>query len=204
MKILITGSNGFLGSHLIDLAIQKNCRVYGLDRPNSSFQNLTHYTDGRIKFEDSAKQKFCKNKILIKSNLKSLSFIECDITNQKLLEDVINKIKPDYIFHFGAQPYVIQSWKDPITTMEVNVIGTINVFEPLKKHNIKTKVIVACSATEFGTSAMIGRPLREDDPLLAVHPYGISKIATELLSRQYYLNFNIETINLRFWSCQRP
>ena len=84
--------------------------------------------------------------------------------------------------------------------MEVNVIGTINVFESIKNHNLKTRVIVACSATEFGTSANIGRPLKEDDPLLAIHPYGISKVATELLSRQYYLNFNIETINLRFFN----
>jgi GDP-4-dehydro-6-deoxy-D-mannose reductase len=199
-KILITGSNGFLGSHLIDWVAQKKYRVYGLDRPNSSFQNLVHYTDGKITFEDSEKQKFCKNRILLKSNKKILSFLECDITNQTLLEDIVYSIKPDYIFHFGAQPYVIQSWEDPTTTMEVNIIGTINVFESIKKYNLKTRVVVACSATEFGTSANIGRPLREDDPLLAVHPYGISKIATELLSRQYYLNFKIESINLRFFN----
>ena len=200
MKILITGSNGFLGSHLIDWVVQKKCEIYGLDRPNSSFQNLIHYTAGKIKFDDSERKEFCNHRILLKSNLKKLSFLECDITNQKLLEDIIHKIKPNYIFHFGAQPYVIQSWKDPITTMEVNVIGTINVFEPLKKYNIQTRVIVACSATEFGTSANIGRPLTENDPLLAVHPYGISKIATELLSRQYYFNFDIETVNLRFFN----
>ena len=200
MKILITGSNGFLGSHLIDWVVQKNCEVYGLDRPNSSFQNLIHYTDGKIKVENSEKREFCESRILIKSNQKKLAFLECDVTNQTLLEEIIHAIKPDYIFHFGAQPYVIQSWKDPITTMEVNVIGTINIFEPIKRYNLKTRVIVACSATEFGSSANIGRPLREDDPLLAVHPYGISKIATELLSRQYYLNFNIETVNLRFFN----
>jgi GDP-4-dehydro-6-deoxy-D-mannose reductase len=200
MKILITGSNGFLGSHLIDQVLQEKCIVYGVDRPNSSFQNLVHYTNGKIIFDDSDKKRFCKHRILLKSNQKELSFLECDITNQNLLESIIQAIKPDYIFHFGAQPYVIQSWKDPVATMEVNVIGTINVFEPIKKHNLKTRVIVACSATEFGTSAMIGRPLKEDDPLLAVHPYGISKIATELLSRQYYLNFSIETINLRFFN----
>ena len=200
MKILITGSNGFLGSHLIDRALHEKCIVYGLDRPNSSFQNLLHYTDGKINFDETDKKLFCKQRILIKSNHRKLSFLECDITNQILLENIIQEIKPNYIFHFGAQPYVIQSWKDPIATMEVNVIGTINVFESIKKYNLKTRVIVACSATEFGTSANIGRPLKEDDPLLAIHPYGISKVATELLSRQYYLNFDIETINLRFFN----
>ncbi|MCJ7648546.1 MAG: GDP-mannose 4,6-dehydratase, partial [Candidatus Lokiarchaeota archaeon] len=147
-----------------------------------------------------SKKMFCNEEILIETNNKNLMFLECDITNSILLEQIIIKIKPDYIFHFGAQPYIIPSWEDPVNTIEVNVIGTLNVFEPIKKHGIKTRVIVACSATEFGTTASIDRPLKESDPLLALHPYGISKIAAELLSRQYYLNFGIESINLRFFN----
>jgi len=174
--------------------------VYGLDRPLASFKNLVHYTDGESDSHKLPRKKFCNEKILIEINNKNLKFLECDITNSKLLEQIIIKIKPDYIFHFGAQPYIIPSWEDPINTIEVNVIGTLNVFEPIKKHGIKTRVIVACSATEFGTTATIGRPLKESDPLLALHPYGISKIAAELLSRQYYLNFEIESINLRFFN----
>jgi len=174
--------------------------VYGLDRPLASFKNLVHYTEGEFDSHKLSRKKFCNEKILIEINNKNLKFLECDITNSKLLEQIIIKIKPDYIFHFGAQPYIIPSWEDPINTIEVNVIGTLNVFEPIKKHGIKTRVIVACSATEFGTTATIGRPLKESDPLLALHPYGISKIAAELLSRQYYLNFEIESINLRFFN----
>jgi len=80
------------------------------------------------------------------------------------------------------------------------VIGTLNIFEPIKKNNIKSRVVVACSATEFGTTAKIGRPLKESDPLMAFHPYGISKIAAELLARQYFFNFDIEVVNLRFFN----
>ena len=174
--------------------------VYGLDRPLASFKNLIHYTNGESDSHKLSKKKFCNEKILIETNNKYLMFLECDITNSILLEQIIIKIKPDYIFHFGAQPYIIPSWEDPVNTIEVNVIGTLNVFEPIKKHGIKTRVIVACSAAEFGTTASLGRPLKESDPLLALHPYGISKIAAELLSRQYYLNFGIESINLRFFN----
>ncbi|MHA1669542.1 MAG: GDP-mannose 4,6-dehydratase [Promethearchaeota archaeon] len=198
--ILITGSNGFLGSHLIDWCLNKSNMVYGIDRPLASFKNLVHYTNGESDSHKFSKKKFCNEKILIETNNKNLKFLECDITNAILLEQIILKIKPDYIFHFGAQPYIIPSWEDPANTIEVNVIGTVNVFEPIKKHNLKTRVIVACSATEFGTTATIGRPLKESDPLLALHPYGISKIAAELLSRQYYLNFGIQSINLRFFN----
>ncbi|MFX1446699.1 MAG: GDP-mannose 4,6-dehydratase, partial [Promethearchaeota archaeon] len=85
-------------------------------------------------------------------------------------------------------------------TIETNIIGTINIFESIKRHKTNSRVVVACTAAEFGTTARIGRPLKETDPLMALHPYGISKIAAELLSRQYFINFGIETINLRFFN----
>ena len=199
-NILITGSNGFLGSHLIDLCIKKDFKVYGLDRPSSSFRNLTRYTNGIEFFSKKHRKKFLGKKIQIASNRENLIFLECDIKNRSLLEKIIEEIKPKLLFHFGAQPYIIPSWEDPVNTIETNVIGTINVFEPIKKYNLKTRVILACSATEFGTTTNIGRPLKESDPLMAIHPYGISKIAAELLSRQYYINFRIEIINLRFFN----
>jgi GDP-4-dehydro-6-deoxy-D-mannose reductase len=198
--ILITGSNGFLGSHLIDLCLKKDFKIYGLDRPSSSFRNLTRYTNGIEFFSKKHRKKFLGKKIQIASNRENLIFLECDIKNRSLLENIIEEIKPKLLFHFGAQPYIIPSWEDPVNTIETNVIGTINVFEPIKKYNLKTRVILACSATEFGTTTNIGRPLKEIDPLLAIHPYGISKIAAELLSRQYYINFGIEVINLRFFN----
>ncbi len=199
-NILITGSNGFLGSHIIDLCIKKDFKIYGLDRPSSSFRNLTRYTNGIEFFSKKHRKKFLGKKIQIASNRENLIFLECDIKNQLLLEKIIKEIKPKLLFHFGAQPYIIPSWEDPVNTIETNVIGTINVFEPIKKYNLKTRVILACSATEFGTTTKIGRPLKESDPLMAIHPYGISKIAAELLARQYYINFGIEVINLRFFN----
>jgi GDP-4-dehydro-6-deoxy-D-mannose reductase len=198
-SILITGSNGFLGSHLIDFLIDKKFNIYGLDRPSSSFRNLIHYTNG-IEFYKNKKQKFLGKRIKIQSNRENLSFLECDIKNALLIDKIILKLSPKYIFHFGAQPYIIPSWEDPVNTIETNVIGTITIFESIKKHDIKSRVVLACTAAEFGTTSTIGRPLKETDALMALHPYGISKIAAELLSRQYYINFGIETINLRFFN----
>jgi GDP-4-dehydro-6-deoxy-D-mannose reductase len=199
-NILITGSNGFLGSHLIDYLVDKNFTIYGLDLPSSSFRNLKHYVEEFEFYPENKKQKFLGKKIKLESIRENLFFLECDIKNAMLINEIIRELTPKYIFHFGAQPYIIPSWEDPVNTIETNVIGTINIFESIKKHHIQSRGVLACTAAEFGTTASIGRPLKETDKLMALHPYGISKIAAELLSRQYYINFGIETINLRFFN----
>ncbi|MFX1325756.1 MAG: GDP-mannose 4,6-dehydratase, partial [Promethearchaeota archaeon] len=136
----------------------------------------------------------------IPTDNKCLTILECDIKNGPLLGNILRDVKPDYLFHFAAQPYIISSWEDPIDTFETNVLGTINIFEPIRQYSIKARVVLACTSAEYGTSSKLNRPLKESDPLLAIHPYGISKIAAELLARQYYINFEIETINLRFFN----
>jgi GDP-4-dehydro-6-deoxy-D-mannose reductase len=204
-KALITGADGFLGSHLTDFLLDKNFEVYGLKRPNNQIKNLSHYTGGKKIISNSKKLPFLDYQIVLPTETEHLTLLECDLNNAELLEQIIKEIKPVFIFHFGAQSYVIPSWEDPRYTVETNIIGTINVFEPLKKHSIESRVIVACSSAEYGTTTeKINRPLKESDSLRAVHPYGISKIATELLARQYHLNFGIDLVNLRFFNQTGP
>ncbi|MFX0176146.1 MAG: GDP-mannose 4,6-dehydratase, partial [Candidatus Hodarchaeota archaeon] len=104
-SILITGSNGFLGSHLIDWFIDKEFTIYGLDRPSTSFRNLIPYTNTRE--YDKKRKKIFGEKILIKSTKENLNFLECNLKNSFLLEKIIINLKPKYIFHFGAQPYIV-------------------------------------------------------------------------------------------------
>ncbi|TFF89237.1 MAG: NAD-dependent epimerase/dehydratase family protein [Promethearchaeota archaeon] len=207
-NIIITGVNGFIGSHLIDFLAQekldKKFNIFGIEMPNCHLKNLKQYFDGDLDDIHEKKSNYLKREILIPTNFKNFNILECNLKDRELIEQIIKKIKPKYIFHLGAQPLIKPSWKDPVNTIETNVIGTINIFEPIKKYKLKTKVIIPCTATEFGTSAKINRPLRETDPLLAVHPYGISKIAVELLARQYYINFGIEAVTLRFFNQTGP
>ena len=204
VNIIITGANGFLGSHLCDFCLDKNHEVYALIRPKQPLKNLSQYLGGKTQFSIEEKNIFVDEKIKIPSNNENLTILECNIKNKDVVEKIIQKVNPKYIFHLGAQSNVIPSWEDPIETIESNVIGTINVFEPIKKYELKTRVITACTSAEYGTTTKINRPLKETDPLMAVHPYGISKIATELLARQYYLNFGIDIINLRFFNQTGP
>ncbi len=199
-KILITGGNGFIGSHLVDICLGKSCEISAIERPNQNYQNLSQYTKDQQKFPNLEKQEFLGESIRIPTDNTNLTILECDVLNSNLLEKIIIKVHPSLIFHFAAQPYVIPSFEDPVNTIKTNVIGTLNIFEPIKKHKLKTKVILACTSTEYGTTTELNRPLKEEDPLLAIHPYGISKIAAELLTRQYFLNFNINILNLRFFN----
>jgi GDP-4-dehydro-6-deoxy-D-mannose reductase len=203
-NILITGANGFIGSNLIDFIIKKKFLIYALDLPGISFQNLAQYINRDKRTSEINKLKIFGDDIQIATNVKNLLLIECDLKNKTLLEEIIRSVKPKYIFHFGAQPYVNPSWKDPVNTIETNVIGTLNVFEPVKYYDIKSKILITCTSAEFGSTAKIGRPLKESDPLMAIHPYGISKIAAELLARQYYINFGIHSVILRFFNQTGP
>ena len=145
-NILITGANGFIGSNLTDSCLNKGYKVFALDRPQASFRNYEEYTNGKEIFSSEEKVELFGERIQFPCNNENLVFIECDIKNAKLLEKIIREISPNYLFHLAAQPYIIPSWQDPVDTIETNVIGTINVFEPIKKHNINTRVIVACTA----------------------------------------------------------
>ncbi|MFX0072506.1 MAG: GDP-mannose 4,6-dehydratase [Candidatus Hermodarchaeota archaeon] len=203
-KILITGANGFIGSHLIDFLIKKKFHIYGIDIPGSSFRNLNAHIKEDYDIHKENRIKFLDKPIQIPTNIKNFNILECDLRNNELLARIIKKIKPKYLFHLGAQPLVNPSWEDPINTIKINVIGTINIFEPIKKYKINTRVIIPCTSAEFGTTAKLNKPLKETDPLLATHPYGISKIAIELLARQYYINFGIETVILRFFNQTGP
>lgn len=176
-RYLITGASGFIGSHLTDFIYNKGNEILAIVRPNKSLRNLSHYTTTSERIE-------------IK---------KCDIKNVALLEKLIVDFNPESIFHLAAQPLVKPSWEDPINTIRTNVIGTINIFEILKRNEINSEVFLACSSAEYGTTTELNRPLKEEDPLRAIHPYGISKIAAELLARQYYINFGIKSVNLRYF-----
>ena len=131
-NILVTGCAGFIGSHLIDYLLKKKFNIFGLDLPGASFKNLEQYIDVKFKIKKQERIKFFKKKIQIPTKIENLKIIECDLNDNILLEKIIQDVKPRFIFHLGAQPLINESWEDPAYTIQTNVIGTINVFEPIK------------------------------------------------------------------------
>jgi nucleoside-diphosphate-sugar epimerase len=129
---------------------------------------------------------------------------ECDIRDKEMVFSIIKKFKPDKIFHFAAQSYPQISWKDPWYTIETNVIGTTNIFEAIKSIGSKCKILNICSSAEYGFIDKNKIPIKEDNQLNPLHPYGVSKLAQEKLAYQYFKNFDINSVSIRLFNTTGP
>ncbi len=177
VKDWVTGAGGFMGDHLVGMLVEKGHEVLATYyRPTTSIGDI----DPRAKIE------------------------ECDIREREKVKRLLAEFKPERIFHLAAQSYPTVSWNDPSYTIETNVIGTINIFEGIKELRLDCKVLNACSSAEYGFVSQEDVPLGEEHSLRPLHPYGISKVAQELLAYQYFVNFGLKSISLRIFNTTGP
>jgi len=177
MNILVTGAGGMMGSHILDFLVEKGHNVLGID--------FVPTTD-------------------IKQLNPKATYIECDIRDRNKLTNLLNWFKPKIIFHLAAQSYPTVSWQRPEYTIETNVLGTINLFEAVKELNLDTIILNAGSSGEYGYVEEKDVPVKENRELKPLHPYGVSKVAQELLAYQYYKNFGIKSITIRIFNTTGP
>jgi GDP-4-dehydro-6-deoxy-D-mannose reductase len=178
-KALITGITGFAGSHLAELLLEKGFEVYGTTRPRSRTDNI-----------DS-----------IKNNL---ILFDADLSDSHSLYSIVVKIKPDFIFHLAAQSFVQTSWASPATTMEINVIGSVHLFEAVRRAEIDPVIQIACSSEEYGLVYPDEVPVKEDNPLRPQSPYAVSKVAMDYLGYQYFQSYNMKIIRTRGFNHTGP
>lgn len=179
--ILITGGTGFIGCHLARALSSQGERlvIAGYNRQQRA-----------MLFPWNSDAEACR--------------IDLDVTDRNAVEKVICDTRPTEIYHLAAQSLPALSWKEPEHTMQVNVMGTINIFEAIKKAGISPRVFVACSSAEYGLVTKDEVPVREDHPLVPVHPYGVSKVTQDLLANQYFINDKIPCIRGRIFNTTGP
>jgi GDPmannose 4,6-dehydratase len=167
-NVLITGICGMVGSHMADFLLENtDWKIYGFCRWNEQMDNLEHLSDVINK-----KERF--------------ELIYGDLNDYPSLTNAIEKSKPNYVFHLGAQSYPQTSFNSPIETLQTNIIGTANLLDNLLKSNYKDAKIHVCASSEiFGRVSKDKLPINEECSLHPASPYAISKVGTDLIGRYY-------------------
>ena len=169
-KALITGITGQDGSYLSELLLKKNYKVYGIVR--------------RVALEDETHRLWRIKHLLNKIEIKSAS-----LESYASIVKIIQKIKPDEIYHLGAQSFVAYSFEDEFSTLNTNINGTHYILSAIKDFSPKTKFYFA------GSSEMFGKVQKKrQDENTRFYPrsaYGISKVAGFELTRNYREAYNI-------------
>jgi GDP-4-dehydro-6-deoxy-D-mannose reductase len=173
---LVTGAEGFIGSHLVRFLQGKGWRVIG------------SYLAANDRILDAP----------------DVTFVQCDLRNGQRVGQVISEFEPAYIFHLGAQSLPTDSWVDPVKTFEANVMGSLYLFQAVRYMKRPATVVSACSSAEYGHVPASAIPVKEEQPLHPLHPYGISKVCLDLLAREYFLDYGIPTVNLRLFNTTGP
>lgn len=183
MSVLITGAGGMMGSHLAERLLGEGAELIAtFHQPTIDMETV----DPAVGFE------------------------QLDVLDRDAVFALIEERRPDEIYHLAAQSLPTVSWTDPWRTMRVNSEGTINIFEAIlharKQHpSYDPMTVIACSSAEYGASLVPERvPISEDAPLLPLHPYGVSKVAQDLLGHQYFYNHGLRCIRARIFNCTGP
>jgi GDP-4-dehydro-6-deoxy-D-mannose reductase len=108
------------------------------------------------------------------------------------------------VFHFGAQSLPTVSWADPVGTFESNIMGSLCLFEAIRHRKRSPVVVSACSSAEYGHVPASAIPVKEEQPLHPLHPYGISKVCLDLLAREYFLDYQVPSTNIRLFNTTGP
>lgn len=180
-KCLVTGCAGFIGSHLVEKLLEFECTVVGID-------SFTDYYSRESK--ELNLSGFRNNPRFV--------FIEEDL-NTVSLGQILKNV--DYIFHQAAQAGVRASWGDQFSQyLHCNIAATQKLLEAAKDAHLK-KVVFASSSSVYGDSPL---PMKEENRLRPISPYGVTKLAAENLCYLYWKNYQVPVVSLRYFTVFGP
>jgi GDP-4-dehydro-6-deoxy-D-mannose reductase len=167
MKALIIGAAGFAGGYLIDELANNKYDIIATKLPNES-----------------------------------LSSEKCEVVNLDILEEneikaIIQKSRPDVIFHLAAQSSVGLSWKKPSLTIDINVKGTLNLLETVKNLDYKPRILLIGSSEEYGKVSEEDNPISELNVTNPANIYAASKACQNMLGKIYADAYDLDIIMVR-------
>ncbi len=177
MRILITGASGFIGRHLSTFSTSLGHDVVG-----------TYLAQGELSVRGVPGS--------------GVDWRHLSMQDPGEIESLVREVRPDAVFHLAAQAYAKKAWADPLDTFRTNVLGTISLYETLRKYPPQKGTLVAASASAYGVPPQL--PITEDLPLNPTNPYGVSKASQEMLSLQYALNYDLRIVRARLFGTTGP
>jgi GDP-4-dehydro-6-deoxy-D-mannose reductase len=171
MRVLITGINGFVGKYLTEYLLSEGFKIWGTTRNSSP--NF--------------------------SRSDNVHYISTDLDNEEELIQILNRIRPDHIYHLAGQSSVKLSWEKKAETLEANVSKTVHLLEAIRKSEVadSVSVLTVGSSEEYGKVDQDEMPIKETTPLRPISPYGISKATVSMLARHYYQAYGLQIIHAR-------
>jgi GDP-4-dehydro-6-deoxy-D-mannose reductase len=173
---LVTGAEGFIGSHMVKFLATEGWNVIAGQRLQTN----------------------------LAPKLNNVKFVQCELANGQQVERLFQEHQPTHVFHMGAQSLPTVSWADPVGTFESNIMGSLHVFEAIRHQKRRPIVVSACSSAEYGNVPASAIPVSEEQPLRPLHPYGISKVCLDLLAREYFLDYQVPAVNIRLFNTTGP
>lgn len=176
-RVLVTGADGFMGSHLTERLVSEGAKVSIYIRGNSISGTVLYTLKNLAPFEKNFQE-------IITGNIASQDAVE-----------LIRKNKAEYIFHLAADAYVPNSFAHPREVIESNLWGTVNVLEAVRTMPKVKRVVCTSSSEIYGTAQY--SPIDENHPLNPSSPYAASKVAADRVAYSYFNTFHLPIAIIR-------
>lgn len=163
--VLVTGASGFLGSHLTGMLVQRGADVVVLVRDEIPPTPIVQSWASRV------------------------ARLRGDVRDQALLERILGEYEVATVFHLAAQTIVGVANANPVSTLDSNIRGTWALLEAVHRSPVVEQVVVASSDKAYGSQPVL--PYTEEMPLLAVHPYDVSKACADMLTMSFHQTYGV-------------
>lgn len=184
MKVIITGTAGFIGWRTAELLLQNGYTVVGID-------NLNNYYD--VKLKEYRLSKLIPHK--------RFTFIKGDIEDLDLLKEIFERFKPRVVINLAARAGVRASIQNPFVYYTTNVMGNLNLLELSVKFNVNKFILASTSSLYAGQKMPFKENLPVNEP---ISPYAASKKSAEVTSYTYHYLYGLKVNILRFFTVYGP
>ena len=179
-RVLVTGSDGFIGSHLVEMLVEKGCRVKSFVYYNSF--NSWGWLD-----------------TIPEDKLSEVEIFTGDIRDPNCVKTAVNRV--DVVFHLAALIGIPFSYYSPDSYVDTNIKGTLNVLQACRDYDIE-RVIVTSTSEVYGSAQYV--PINEKHPLQGQSPYSATKIGADAIADSFYKSFDLPVVIARPFNTYGP